>query len=375
MIRNFSIHGRRIGPGRPVYIVAELSANHNQNFERAVQLVHAAKEAGADAVKLQTYTPDTITIDSDREAFRLSGGTLWDGQTLYELYAEAYTPWEWQPRLKLVADELGLDLFSSPFDATGVDFLEHMNVPAYKLASCELVDLSLIEKMAQTGKPLIISTGMATAEEIAEALATARGAGAKQIALLKCTSAYPAPVEEMNLRTIPELARQFGVPVGLSDHTRGTAVPVAAVTLGARILEKHLTISRSLGGADAEFSLEPQEFKEMVEAVRLAERSLGSVHFGPTPHEQSSLRFRRSLFVVQDMRKGEVFNTQNIRSIRPAQGLHPRHLPEILGKTAAQSIQRGTPLSWDLVADVARESEMAFCAHSAGDLAKATAPK
>jgi len=345
------VSGRKIGPDHSVYIVAEISANHSQDFERAVQIVHAAKEAGVDAVKLQTYTPDTITIASDHECFRIGGGTLWDGRTLYELYGEAYMPWEWQPRLKQIADGFGLDVFSSPFDATAVDFLETMNVPVYKVASCELVDLPLIEKIARTSKPLIISTGMATAEEIEEAVETARNAGAKQIALLKCTSAYPAPAEEMNLQTIPELARRFGVPVGLSDHTKGIAVPVAAVALGACIIEKHLTLSRSLGGPDAEFSLEPQEFKEMVDAVRMAERALGSVHFGPTSREESSRRFRRSLFAVQDMEQGDVFTVSNVRSIRPAQGLHTRYLPQILGKRAAQSISRGTPLSWDLIDD------------------------
>lgn len=355
MTTNFGIQGRPIGPSHPVYIVAELSANHNQEFQRALQLVHAAKEAGADAVKLQTYTPDTITIASDRECFRIAGGTLWDGRTLYDLYAEAHTPWDWQPRLKQVADELGLHLFSSPFDATAVDFLQAMNVPAYKVASCELVDLPLIEKLARTGKPLIVSTGMATLEEIEEALATARNAGAKQIALLKCTSAYPAPVDEMNLRTIPELVRQFKIPVGLSDHTVGIAIPIAAVALGASVIEKHLTLSRSLGGPDAEFSLEPHEFKELVGAVRVAEKALGSLQFGPTNHEQSSRRFRRSLYVVQDMDQGETFNGNNVRSIRPGQGLHTRYLPQILGKRAAHAIARGTPLSWDLIApDISR---------------------
>jgi len=350
MTTDFSIHGHPIGPGHPVYIVAELSGNHHQDFERAVRLVRAAKESGADAVKLQTYTPDTITIASDRECFRIDGGTLWDGRTLYDLYAEAHTPWDWQPKLKKVAEELGLDLFSSPFDGTAVDFLQTMNMPAYKLASCELVDLPLIEKIAGTGKPLIMSTGMATIKEIQEALTTARNAGAKQVAFLKCTSAYPAPVDEMNLLTIPELMRRFGVPVGLSDHTRGIAISVAAVALGACIIEKHLTLSRSLGGPDAEFSLEPNEFKQMVEAVRLAEKALGSVQFGSTPHEHSSRRFRRSLFVVQDVKRGDVFSQNNVRSIRPSRGLHTRYLPQILGKKAARAIARGTPLSWELIA-------------------------
>ena len=331
--------------------MAELSANHNQDFERAVKIIHAAKAAGADAVKLQTYTADTLTIDSDRECFRIDGGTLWDGRTLHELYGQAYTPWEWQPKLKRVADELGLALFSSPFDATAVDFLENMNVPAYKLASCELVDLPLIEKMARTRRPLIISTGMATIDEIEEALQAARGAGATQIALLKCTSAYPALPEEMNLRTISELGRRFEVPVGLSDHTTGIAVPVAAVALGACIVEKHLTLSRSFKGPDAEFSLEPAEFRELVEAIRATERALGKVYFGAATHEESSRRFRRSLFVVEDVRPGDVFNTSNVRSIRPGHGLHTRYLPEILGKRATRRIERGTPLSWDLIAE------------------------
>src|SRR3954470_12471722 len=292
---------RMIGPGQPVYVIAELSANHHQDFERAARLIDAAKEAGADAIKLQTYTPDTITIRSDRNEFRIDGGTLWDGYTLYELYGEAFTPWDWQPKLKQMANDAGLALFSSPFDETAVDFLESMNVPAYKVASFELVDIPLIQKLAATGKPLIMSTGMATTEEIDESLAAARQAGAREIALLKCTSAYPASPDEMNLRTIPELARRFDVPVGLSDHTIGIAVPVAAVALGACMIEKHLTLSRALPGPDSAFSLEPREFKAMVDAVRITERALGTVHFGAAPFEVNSRVFRRSLFVVQDL--------------------------------------------------------------------------
>jgi N-acetylneuraminate synthase len=342
--------GRRsIGREEPVYIVAELSANHNRNFEDAVRIVCAAKDAGADAVKLQTYTPDTITIASDREEFRVGGGTIWDGRTLHDLYAEACTPWDWQPRLKQVADDLGIDLFSSAFDATAVDFLEEMGVLAHKVASFELVDIPLIQKMARTGKPLIMSTGMATVEEIEEALQSARAAGATQIALLKCTSAYPAPAEEMNLLTIPEMARRFAVPVGLSDHTMGIAVPVAAVALGACIIEKHLTLSRSAPGPDSAFSLEPQEFKAMVEAVRTAEKALGTVNFGASAREQGSRAFRRSLFVVEDVKPGETFTAANVRSIRPGHGLHPRHLRDVLGKPAAQGVKRGTPLSWEHV--------------------------
>jgi N-acetylneuraminate synthase len=343
------IAGRRIGNSLPVYVIAEVSANHNRDYDQVVRILRAAKDAGADAVKLQTYTPDTITMASEREEFRVSGGTLWDGRTLHDLYAEAFMPWEWQPALKKLAEGLGMDCFSSAFDSTAVDFLEEMNVPAHKVASFELVDIPLIQKMARTGKPLIMSTGMATVEEIDEALQTARGAGATEIALLKCTSAYPAPPEEMNLRTIPETARRFNVPVGLSDHTMGIAVPVAAVALGACIVEKHLTLSRSIPGPDSAFSLEPHEFKAMVDALRIAEKAIGKVHFGLSEKEEASRAFRRSLFVVADMKQGEVFTAQNVRSIRPGNGLHTRHLQDVLGRSAAQGIKRGTPLSWDFV--------------------------
>jgi pseudaminic acid synthase len=343
------IGNRTIGQDRPVYVIAELSANHNQEFENAVTLIHRAKEAGADAVKLQTYTADTITMQSEGEQFRIAGGTLWDGRTLHDLYREAYMPWEWQPKLKKVANDLGIDLFSTPFDDSAVDFLEKMNVPAHKVASFELVDIGLIQKIARTGKPMIISTGMATVEEIEEAVQAARQAGAGQIALLKCTSAYPARPDEANLRTIPELAKRFGVPAGLSDHTMETAVVVAAVTLGACIVEKHITLSRSLKGPDSEFSLEPQEFKAMVEAIRTTEQALGAVHFGVSPQEANSRAFRRSLYVVLDLRRGEEFTAENVRSIRPGNGLHTRHLSQVLGKRAARDIVRGTPLGWDLV--------------------------
>jgi pseudaminic acid synthase len=349
-MNGFTIGDRQIGTGQPVYVVAELSANHNQDFEHAVRLIEACKESGADAVKVQTYTPDTITIRSDREYFQIGGGTLWDGRSLYELYGEAYTPWDWQPKLKQVADDLKLDFFSSAFDSTAVDFLENMAVPAYKVASCELVDIPLLQRISHTGKPLILSTGMASIEDIEEAVQTARRAGAGQIALLRCTSAYPALPCEMNLRTIPELARRFEVPVGLSDHTMDIAVPVAAVALGACIIEKHFTLSRTLKGPDSPFSLEPAEFKTMVEAVRVAEKSLGEIHFGLTDGERTSRIFRRSLFVVQDVRQGEAFSEENIRSIRPGHGLHTRHLSQIVGQRASRDIERGTPLSWELVA-------------------------
>lgn len=348
MATQIKIGQRSIGLGSPAYIIAEVSANHHQDFEQAVKIVRAAKDSGADAVKLQTYTPDTMTIASNRAEFRIKG-TIWDGRNLHELYSEAYTPWEWQPRLKALANDLGLDLFSTPFDATAVDFLEKMDVPAHKLASFELVDIPLIQKMARTGKPLIMSTGMATAEEIEEALQTARDAGAEQIALLKCTSAYPSPPEEMHLRTIPELRSRFGVPVGLSDHTMGTAVPVAAVALGACIIEKHFTLSRSQPGPDSSFSLEPHEFKAMAEAVRIAEKALGDIHFGVGDKEASSRVFRRSLFAVRDVKRGEPFTVENVRSIRPGYGLHTRHMAEVLGSRAACDIERGTPLRWELV--------------------------
>jgi len=328
-----------------------MSANHNQEFDQAVRILYAAKEAGADAVKLQTYTPDTLTIQSDKEYFRISGGTLWDGYTLYDLYGEAYTPWEWQPKLKEIADEIGIDLFSTAFDPTAVDFLEEIGVPVHKVASFEIVDIPLIEKMARTGKPLIISTGMATLGEIEEAVHAARRAGATQVALLKCTSAYPAPPEEMNLQTIPHLAEAFSVPVGLSDHTLGITVPVAAVALGASIVEKHFTLSRDLPGPDSAFSLEPSEFKAMVEAIRTVEKALGAVHYGVSEREAKSRVFRRSLFVVKDMKAGEIFTEENVRSIRPGYGLPPKYLPDILGRRAVRDIEEGTPLRWKLICE------------------------
>jgi pseudaminic acid synthase len=337
-----------IGANHSVYIIAEMSANHNQNFDAAVHILHAAKEAGADAVKLQTYTPDTLTIDCHNEYFRIGKGTMWEGKNLYTLYGEAYTPWEWQPKLKAIADELGLDLFSTPFDFTAVDFLEDIGVPAYKIASFEIVDIPLVRYIAQKGKPIIMSTGMATLAEIEEAAITIRQTGNEQIALLKCTSAYPALPEEMNLRTIPHLAEAFQVPVGLSDHTLGIAVPVVAVALGACIVEKHFTLSRDEPGPDSAFSLEPHEFKAMVEAIRVAEKAVGKVSYVVTERERASRVFRRSLFVVKDMQAGEVFTEEDVRSIRPGYGLHTRYKKEILGRRATQNIARGTPMTWDL---------------------------
>lgn len=348
MSLQIKIGKRIVGPGHPTYVIAEMSANHGQKFDQAIAILRTAKDAGVDAVKLQTYTPGTMTIACNRPEFLIKG-TLWEGRNLHDLYQEAYTPWEWQPRLREEALGLGIELFSSPFDATAVDFLESMNVPAYKLASFELVDIPLIQRMARTGKPLIMSTGMATLDEIEEAIRTARTAGATQIALLKCTSAYPAPVAEMNLRTIPDLSRRFGVPVGLSDHTRGTDVPVAAVALGACIIEKHITLSRSDPGPDSAFSLEPDEFKATVHAIRTAEKALGTVHYGFSSHEESSRVFRRSLFVVERVKRGDFFTENNVRAIRPGHGLHTRHLPDVLGRHAACDIEPGTPLKWELV--------------------------
>jgi pseudaminic acid synthase len=349
-MNNFKMQSRSMGPEFDSYIIAEMSANHGQSFEAALELVRAAKQAGADAIKLQTYTPETITIDSRRPEFLIGKGTLWEGRNLYELYAEAYTPWEWQPKLKLEAEKLGMDCFSTPFDETAVDFLEEMNVPAYKIASFELVDTQLLKKVAATGKPVLMSTGMATLAEIDEAVRTLREAGCAQIALLKCTSAYPSLPEDMNLRTIPHLAEAFNLPVGLSDHTLGISVPVAAVALGACIIEKHLTLRRSDGGPDAAFSLEPDEFRAMVEAVRVTEKALGKVSYEVSEKEQASRVFRRSLFVVKDLKAGDEFTIENIRSIRPGHGLPTKYLPVFLQKKAAVAIPRGTPLGWDHLA-------------------------
>jgi pseudaminic acid synthase len=349
MTLSIHINDRKIGPGFPAYIVAEMSGNHNQSYEQAVQIIRAAKECGADAIKLQTYTPDTLTIACDKEHFQIGKGTLWEGRTLYDLYNDAFTPWEWQPELKRIAEGIGLGFFSTPFDLSSLEFLEIMDVPAYKIASFELIDLQLIRKVAGTRKPLIMSTGMASLTEIEDAVHAARGEGAEQIALLKCSSAYPAPPQEMNLRTIPHMAQAFGVVAGLSDHTLGIAVPIAAISLGACIIEKHFTLSRSAGGPDSAFSLEPEEFKAMVDAIRTTERALGEVQYEISRGELASRAFRRSLFAVKDIASGELFTHENVRSIRPGNGLAPKHLLHILGRRASKTIERGTPISWDLV--------------------------
>lgn len=348
IVRCVDIGGRTIGELQPAYVVAEMSANHNQSYQKAVEIIHAAKESGADAVKLQTYTPDTITIRSDTNYFRIDRGP-WAGQTLYDLYQKAFTPWEWQPRLKEEAEKVGLTLFSTPFDITAVDLLSEMNIPAFKIASFELVDIPLIEAVAKRGKPIILSTGMGTLAEIEEAIVVTRRAGNNQIVLLRCVSAYPADPSDANLRTMPNLAETFGVPVGLSDHTLGHEVALTAVALGACLIEKHLTLARDEGGPDAAFSLEPHEFKAMVDAIRVVEKAMGSVRYGSSIMETENRAFRRSLFVVKDVRKDEKVTDQNVRSIRPGGGLHTRHLKEILGRRFKKDVCKGTPLTRDLI--------------------------
>jgi len=345
----FNIRNHRLGAGEPVFIVAELSGNHLQDFDLAMKTIEAMKAAGADAVKLQTYTADTLTIDEDNKYFRIEHDTPWDGKTLHKLYEEAYTPWDWQPRLKDYAEGFGLTCFSTPFDRTAVDFLEKMDVPAYKIASFEISEISLIEYAAAKGKPMILSTGIATFDDIREAVDACRRAGNDRIALLKCTSAYPAPLEEVNLRTLPDMAEKFGTVVGISDHTLGISVPIASVALGAKIIEKHFILDRKLGGPDAAFSLEPAEFAQMVRAVREVETALGTVTYELSEKVRQSRVFARSLFAVKDIRAGEPFTEENVRSIRPGYGLAPKHLSLVLGRKAKSDIKRGTPLNWDLV--------------------------
>lgn len=338
-----------IGIENKVFIIAELSANHNQDFNIAIESIKAIKECGADAVKLQTYTADTLTLDSEKDYFKIQQGTIWDGTTLYKLYQRAYTPWEWQPKLKQLAEELGLIFFSSPFDKSAVDFLEKMNVPAYKIASFEIVDIPLIEYTASKGKPMIISTGIATEEEIQEAVDACKRMNNDQIALLKCTSEYPAPFEDVNLKTIPYLKEKFNTMVGLSDHTLGTSVPVAAVALGASIIEKHFIIDKKIGGPDSSFSLEPLEFKKMVDEIRVVEKALGQSKIELTEKIKKSRKFSRSLFAVTDIKAGEIFTEENIKSIRPSDGLPPKFFNEIIGKKAKKNIEKGTPLDWSLI--------------------------
>jgi len=337
---------KEFGDNSQTLIIAELSANHNQKYDLAVKTIKAMKEAGADAVKLQTYTPDTITIDCDNEYFQIKEG-LWKGKTLYELYQKAYTPWEWQPKLKKIAEDLGLIYFSSAFDKSAVDFLEKMDVPAYKIASFEITDIPLIEYIASKGKPVILSTGIATLADIEEAVNACKRMGNEQIALLKCTSAYPAQIEDANLLIIPNMRETFGTVVGLSDHTLGSSAAIASVALGAKIIEKHFILDRNLGGPDAAFSMEPEGFKQMVKYIREVEKALGSAIYELTEKQKKSRELSRSLFVVKDIKKGEVFTQENVKSIRPGYGLKPRYLNEILGKKAKIDLGKGLPLKWE----------------------------
>jgi N-acetylneuraminate synthase len=347
-MKPFAISGRPIGPTHPPLVIAELSGNHNGRLDRALALIDAAADSGAEAVKLQTYTPDTITLDHDGPGFRIEGG-LWAGRTLHDLYGEAFTPYAWHGPLFEHARKRGLIVFSSPFDDTAVDLLESLSAPAYKIASFEAIDLPLIQRAARTGKPLILSTGMTSPEEIAEAVAAARGAGDGGVALLHCVSAYPARYEDANLRAIPRLAADYGCAVGLSDHTPGTSTAVAAIALGACIIEKHFTLARADGGPDAAFSLEPDELKRLVEDCRNAWTALGDATLTRTPDETANKQFRRSLYVVRDVARGTRLTTADVRSIRPGFGLEPKRLPDVLGRPAARDLKRGEPLAWEMV--------------------------
>lgn len=343
------IDGIKIGEGKRTFIIAEMSANHMQDYDRAVEIIKKAKWAGADAIKLQTYTPDTITINCDNEYFQIKQGTIWDGTTLHKLYQTAYMPWEWQRKLKQIAEEEGLVFFSSPFDFTSVDFLEEINVPAYKVASFEINDIPFIEYIASKGKPILISTGIAKLGDIQEAVKACERMGNEQVAILKCTSAYPAAVDEINLNTIPNIKETFSTIVGLSDHTLGTAVSVGAVAIGASIIEKHMTLRRNDGGADSKFSMEPEEFKEMVDNIRIVEKALGTISYDLNEKQSKSREHSRSAFIVQDIKAGEIFTEKNIRSIRPGFGIETKYIKDILGRTASGNISKGTPMSWDLI--------------------------
>lgn len=343
-----TIDGRKIGPDFPPYIIAELSANHNGDINRAFQIMEEAKKAGADAIKLQTYTHETITMDCDSEEFQIHGG-LWDGQSLYELYKGAHMPWEWHKPLFDKAKELGITIFSSPFDFTAVDLLEELDAPAYKIASFEVIDLPLIKRVAQTGKPMIISTGMANEEEISEAIKTAKDNGCQELVVLHCVSGYPAPAEQYNLRTIPDIANRFDVLSGLSDHTIDNATAVTSVALGAVLIEKHVTMDRNGGGADDSFSLEPAELKALCQDTKTAWQALGQVNYERTEAEKGNVKFRRSLYVVKDVKAGEAFTADNVRSIRPGFGLAPKHYDDVLGNTASTSVVAGTALTFDMI--------------------------
>ncbi|MCK4791557.1 MAG: pseudaminic acid synthase [Desulfobacteraceae bacterium] len=344
----FEIAGRKTGEGFPVFIIAEVSANHGQDFNRAVSLIKKAKECGADAVKFQAYTPDTMTINIDNEYFRIEHPE-WGGQTLYELYKKAYAPWEWFKELKKIAEDTGIIFLCTAFDKTSVDMLEELNICAHKIASFELVDLPLIEYAAKTGKPLIMSTGMADIDEIQEAVDTAKKSGAKEIILLKCVSSYPTKPEEMNLKTIEHMKQLFGCPVGLSDHSMGIGASICTLSLGACIIEKHFTLSRGIKTPDSFFSIEPHELKDLIDNIRIAEKAIGKVHYGLTDEEKKSMIFRRSLFVVKDVKAGEKVSNENIRSIRPGCGLPTKYIEKVIGRTFKKDLCKGTPLNWDLI--------------------------
>ena len=349
MRKEIEIAGRKIGEGFPAFIVAEMSANHNMDYGRAVEIIHQAKEAGADAVKIQTYTADTITIDCDKSWFQITQGTLWDGMTLHKLYEKAYTPWEWQPKLKEEAEKIGLAFFSAPFDHSAVDFLEEMKVPCYKIASFELNDIPMLRKVAKLGKPILIATGVAYEKDIRLAVETCREAGNDQVILLKCTSAYPAPPSDVNLKMIPAMAETYDCLTGLSDHTMGYQVAVGAAAIGAHVIEKHLTLRREDGGADAAFSMEPQEFRAMCESVRVVEQALGGETYALSEKQRREREHSRSLFVTKNIRAGEYFTPENMRSIRPGFGLHTKYFEEILGKRAVQDLEMGTPMRFSYV--------------------------
>lgn len=344
----FKIKNRNIGDGYPAYIIAEMSGNHAGSIERAKEIIREAKKCGADCIKIQTYTPDTLTIDCHNQYFQVGNGT-WEGENLYSLYGKAYTPWEWQQELKEEADRVGIDFLSTPFDKTSVDFLEDMGLEFYKIASFEMIDLPLLRYIASKGKPIIMSTGMATLEEIKESVEAIRACGNDQIALLKCSSSYPAVPEQMNLRTIVDLKEQLGLPVGLSDHSMGHMSATTAVTLGASIIEKHFCLGREIENPDASFSMTPAEFKEMVDTVRQVEAAMGKVFYGVAPEEESSMVFRRSIFIVEDIKAGEVLNEKNTRIIRPGYGVKPKYIEDVLGMKVQSDIERGTPFTFDLV--------------------------
>lgn len=343
-----AIGNRKIGDEHPCYVIAEMSANHAGEFNRALEIIHAAKESGADCIKLQTYTPDTMTIDCDKEYFQIKKGT-WKGESLYQLYKKAYTPWEWHERLKEETEKLGLDFLSTPFDKTAVDFLENLKVSFYKIASFELTDIPLLKYISSMGKPIILSTGMGTLGEIEEAVNAIFSTGNKKLCILKCSSAYPAISKDMNVRTIKNLKDIFGVPVGLSDHSMGSIGAITGIAMGANVIEKHFCLSRKIENPDASFSMEPHEFKKMVDDIRAAELAMGKISYNLSGQERENQIFRRSIFAVKDIRQGEPFTENNIRIIRPANGLPPKYYDEILQKTAVKDIERGTPLTWSMI--------------------------